>query len=177
MAGGKAPRRVPRAPCHPLPSRALTPRSPQEYYSELGNKLRAGVIVLPEDVFRVIAAALNYASHKDLPGITIRIDATEEETLGSYGLWRVTILEDGSSRPEHIRAGAHDQETHEEIVKSWYGEIRVSISHRKTGPAEYEFTARVRLTCGPDELWRALFFASRALFLAALREDPNSGVI
>ena len=155
--------------------RVLRPaRSPQDYYLELGNKLRAGVIVLPENVFRAIAAALNYAGHKDLSGITIRIDAAEEKTLGSYGLWRVRLIEDGGSRPEHIRAGAHG---HEEVVKSWYGEIRVSIYHRKTGPAEYELTARVRLTCGPDELGRALFFASRALFLAALREDPNSGVI
>ena len=175
MAGGRAPGRVLRAPCRPLPK--ARPRSPQDYYSELGNKLRAGITVPPEDVFRVVAAALNYASHKDLSGITIRIDAAEEKTLGSYGLWRVTMLEDGCSRPGHIWAGTHDQKTCEEVVKSWYGEVRVGISHRKTGPAEYEFTARVRLTCGPDELWRAMFFASRALFLAALREDPDSGVI
>ena len=141
--------------------------SPREFWRRVANKYRAGVDVLPEDVFTAIAAILNAAGSEGLGAVTIQVVALDQEHLGLYGRWRVRLLEDGGSRPE----------MHEEVVKSWYGEVRVGISHRKTGPAEYELTARVRLACGPDELGRAMFFASRALFLAALREDPNSGVI
>ena len=169
MAGGEAPRRVPRAPCHPLPSRALTPRSPQDYYSELGNKLRAGITVLPENVFRVVAGALNYASWSRARDVVIRIEAAEKEHLGDYGLWSVR-LEDGGSRPEHIQAGAHDQRIFRETVRTWHGPVECELVVSRKGSNEYEFTTKVRLSSGPNELWRALWIASRALFLRALDE-------
>jgi len=171
MSGGKAPRPKgsPSATLSPQAKlRSREPGSPLSFWREVANKYRAGVSCLPKNVFNAVAAILNACGRLGAERVVVEIAATKRD-LGHYGLWHVRLLEDGDGREL--------QAEHVERVKSWYGEVEVGFSHRKTGPAEYEFTAKVKLTCGPDRLWRAMFFASRALFLAAIRLAQKPGVI
>jgi len=66
--------------------------SPREFWRRVANKYRAGVDVLPEDVFTAIAAILNAAGSEGLGAVTIQIVALDQEHLGLYGRWLVKML-------------------------------------------------------------------------------------
>ena len=88
---GEAPR--PKAPSPPLsPNGPAKPGSSPEFWREVVNKYRAGVDVLPENVFTAIAAILNAAGHEQLGTITIQITALDKPHLGLYGRWLVRWL-------------------------------------------------------------------------------------
>ena len=165
---GEAPR--PKAPSPPLsPSRK--PGSPLYAGLSAINKYKAGIEVLPENVLLAVAGAIACAAETEAKNITIRIEAVEKEHLGDYGLWRVRILNELDPTKSKIPMVLMKRE----IVRSWHGPVPVETIVVKHGMRDYEIATRLELSNGPNKLWRALFLASRALFLLGLRETTKDG--
>ena len=66
--------------------------SPREFWRRVADKYRAGVDVLPENIFTAIAAILNAAGSEGLGAVTIQIVALDRPHLGFYGRWLVKML-------------------------------------------------------------------------------------
>ena len=174
MSGGKTPRPKGSPFATLSPQAKLRPREPgSPLYAgySVVNKCRAGMEVLPENALAAIAGLLDYAAHANASHITVRVEVADKEHMGEYGLWRVRLLEDDGRDPKPAPGILVERE----VVRSWYGPVEVELVVVKHGLNDYEIATRVKLTSGPNKLWRALFFASRALFLAALEKARASG--
>ena len=173
---GEAPRPDRHPLCHPSPPSGPVPKPGSPLYAGLSaiNKYKVGVDVLPENVLFAVAGAIACAAEAEARSVTLRVEAVEKEHLGHYGFWRVRILDDLEPQATRLPSVLMDRST----IASWHGPVDVETMVVKHGLRDYEVGVRVRLTNGPNKLWRALLLASRVLFLLGLREaDGIRGLI